>query len=229
LSFFHGHLDFPYRVAWKTGTSNGYRDSWICGYTPEYTVGVWAGNFQGDATYHLSGSEGAGGIFADAVKELYQGSNPGIFERPPGIVQAEVCSHSGMSPCAACPSKTQEWFVAGTVPTRLCSFHQGDTLLHEIPTQYAGWLQDQERKGIDSPYVLPEATKPRVGLHSIPETVSNIRISESAQEQIVRIGTNPAKRFVQPDFQKDELQILYPLDNDRFLLEPTLSDSGPTC
>src|SRR5262249_38702999 len=40
-----GSLDFPFPVAVKTGTSEGYRDNWTVGYTRDVTVGVWVGNF----------------------------------------------------------------------------------------------------------------------------------------------------------------------------------------
>lgn len=43
-------------IAWKTGTSYGLRDAWAIGTTPEYTVGIWAGNATGEGVSDLSGT-----------------------------------------------------------------------------------------------------------------------------------------------------------------------------
>jgi len=47
-------------IAWKTGTSFGRRDGWAVGVTPEYTIGVWVGNFDGKSSYSITGIESAG-------------------------------------------------------------------------------------------------------------------------------------------------------------------------
>jgi penicillin-binding protein 1C len=52
-------LRFEFPVACKTGTSTDYRDNWALGYTPEFTVGVWTGNFNGTAMQNVSGVTGA--------------------------------------------------------------------------------------------------------------------------------------------------------------------------
>ena len=64
----------PYRLAIKTGTSSRYRDSWAVGYTPEYTMAVWVGNFDGRATLKLSGAAAAAPILADLAAALFQGA-----------------------------------------------------------------------------------------------------------------------------------------------------------
>ena len=51
--FFNQKL--PFKVALKTGTSTNYRDGWIVGYTPQYTVAIWVGDFNGQPTIGMSG------------------------------------------------------------------------------------------------------------------------------------------------------------------------------
>ena len=58
-----GSLEFPFPVAAKTGTSQGYRDNWAIGYTRDVTVGVWVGNFDRAPLRNSSGVTGAGPIF----------------------------------------------------------------------------------------------------------------------------------------------------------------------
>ena len=66
----HSPLHLPFAVAAKTGTSTDYRDNWCMGYTPEYTVGVWVGNFDGSPMKNVSGVTGAGPIFHELFLHL---------------------------------------------------------------------------------------------------------------------------------------------------------------
>lgn len=63
-------LDFPYKVATKTGTSKDYVDSWTIGYNDRYVVGVWLGNFSGEEMNRVSGAYGAGRIFHQVFRYL---------------------------------------------------------------------------------------------------------------------------------------------------------------
>ncbi len=82
------------RVAWKTGTSFGFRDAWSVGVTPKYAVGVWVGNASGEGKPELVGARTAGPVMFDVFNVLPY-SQEG-FKRPDeGLVEAEVCKHSG--------------------------------------------------------------------------------------------------------------------------------------
>lgn len=82
------------KVAWKTGTSYGFRDAWAVGVTPDYAVGVWAGNAQGQGAPGLVGARTAGPVLFDIFNMLPASD---WFEDPlPGdYVEAEVCRDSG--------------------------------------------------------------------------------------------------------------------------------------
>ena len=60
------------KVAWKTGTSFGFRDGWAVGVTPGYAVGVWAGNAQGQGVPGLVGAKTAGPVMFDIFNILPQ-------------------------------------------------------------------------------------------------------------------------------------------------------------
>ena len=80
-------------IAWKTGTSYGFRDAWAVGVTPRYAVGVWVGNATGEGKPGLVGAQTAGPVLFDIFN--YLPSSP-WFERPTGIfVDAEICRQSG--------------------------------------------------------------------------------------------------------------------------------------
>ncbi len=116
-----GPLELPFPCAVKTGTSKDYRDNWAVGYTPRHTVAVWAGNFDGAPMRWVSGVTGAGAL----LKSIFLALGPGgDFQRPPGLVEVEVCPHSGKRPGRACPARRRELFLAETAPADTCDVHR---------------------------------------------------------------------------------------------------------
>ncbi len=111
-------------TAGKTGTTNGNRDAWFVGYTPLYSAAVWVGYDQPKPTPNLYGGTYAGPIFRATLTAAVRGHPVVHFQRPPGIVQAPidikapawtVASPSSLTPKAYIRN---EWFVAGTQPTK---------------------------------------------------------------------------------------------------------------
>lgn len=68
-------LTLPFAAAVKTGTSKDMRDNWCIGWTPQYTVGVWVGNFNGEPMWNVSGMTGAAPIWRSLMLALHP--NPG--------------------------------------------------------------------------------------------------------------------------------------------------------
>jgi penicillin-binding protein 1C len=105
-------LELPFPVAAKTGTSKGFRDNFTVGYTPEVTVAVWVGNFDGSPMEGVSGVTGAGPLFREVMLAASRLYPPTAFVRPEGrIEEAEVCPLSGDRPGPACPHTRREIFV----------------------------------------------------------------------------------------------------------------------
>ncbi|MGB7296636.1 MAG: penicillin-binding transpeptidase domain-containing protein, partial [Candidatus Aminicenantales bacterium] len=129
---YHTPLTFPFPVAAKTGTSKDFRDNWTIGYTSEYTVGVWVGNFDGQAMHNVSGITGSGPLFKDIMLLLHRDNPGGEFVRPSGITTALVCPLSGKIPTALCPGAVQEVFIAGTEPDQVCSHHGPTPALAQV-------------------------------------------------------------------------------------------------
>lgn len=53
------------KIAWKTGTSFGFRDGWAIGVTPDHVVAVWVGNADGEGRPGLTGIKAAAPIMFD--------------------------------------------------------------------------------------------------------------------------------------------------------------------
>lgn len=98
---------FPASV--KTGTSKDMRDNWCIGYTPFYTVGVWAGNFSGESMYQVNGLTGAGPIWAEVMDYLHQNLSVPEAQRPAGLVSKAISLNGGRS-------MVKEYFLPGTEP-----------------------------------------------------------------------------------------------------------------
>lgn len=116
-------FNLPFDFAAKTGTTKDYRDNWAVGYTPEWTAGVWVGNFDGSSMRRVSGISGAAPALKEialAMEKLY-GST--AFKRPPGIKTVKVCPDSGLPPSAFCPATMDEVFTAANLPSGQCAEH----------------------------------------------------------------------------------------------------------
>jgi len=110
------------KVAWKTGTSFGYRDGWAIGVTPEFVVGVWVGNADGEGRPELTGLKAAGPILFDVFDVLPQ---TGWFNEP--LYEMEkilVCKKSGHRAGSYCPDPTAESVPKTGLETTVCPYHQ---------------------------------------------------------------------------------------------------------
>ena len=98
-------LRFPFPCAAKTGTSSDYRDNWCCGFTAEYTVAVWVGNFDNSPMLNISGISGAGPIFHRVMMRLqeYNGAPLSFPTRPNGLQEVQVDTRTGTLATDATP------------------------------------------------------------------------------------------------------------------------------
>jgi penicillin-binding protein 1C len=109
-------------VAWKTGTSFGYRDAWAIGTTPLYIVAVWAGNADGEGRPGLSGISSAAPLLFDIVRLLPQSES--WFIRPEeGMTLVDVCAASGYRAGPDCPEKREEWIPEAGLRSEACPYH----------------------------------------------------------------------------------------------------------
>lgn len=114
-------------VAWKTGTSYGFRDAWAVGITPRYAVGVWVGNATGEGKPGLVGARTAGPVLFDIFNLLP--SSPKWFERPTGIfVEAEICRQSGHLKSRFCEETDSMLILPSGLKTEACPYHHLITL-----------------------------------------------------------------------------------------------------
>lgn len=113
-------------IAWKTGTSYGFRDAWAVGVTPRYAVGVWVGNATGEGKPGLVGAQTAGPVLFDIFNYLPASL---WFERPTGVfVDAEVCRRSGHLKGRFCEETDTILILPAGLRTDACPYHHLITL-----------------------------------------------------------------------------------------------------
>jgi penicillin-binding protein 1C len=105
--------EYPFPVAVKTGTSQGYRDAWTVAYSERYLVGVWVGRPDGRPMAGLSGASSAAMVAHDILTDLHgvdsDGMNDGEFRQPAGLRSTPLCADSGKPSDGACDHVLSEF------------------------------------------------------------------------------------------------------------------------
>jgi len=110
-------LAFEQRIAVKTGTSSGFRDTWTVGFDREHTVAVWAGNFDGRPMHDTFAVRAATPLWAAVMQELLRRDHPlDLPVENEKLVRREICKATGLLPSRFSPAKLSELFLAGTEP-----------------------------------------------------------------------------------------------------------------
>ncbi len=133
-------------LAGKTGTTNGRRDSWFAGYSPDRTTVVWLG-YDDNAKTRLSGSRAAAPIWGRFTLGVRPPGGYRNFGTPGGIVVASVDPTTGGLATTDCPEAVNEVFREGTVPTALCAVHDG---FFAVPAAQGSGVEGGERRPLRS-------------------------------------------------------------------------------
>jgi penicillin-binding protein 1C len=135
------------KFAWKTGTSYGKRDAWAIGFNPNYTIGVWMGNFNGVGSPNLSGAEVAVPLLFDLFNAIDYDSDVKWFEVPKELITREVCSESGLIPTQYCTSVISDFAIKDKSHNEVCNLHKPVYVNIEETVQYCtGCLPSSDYK-----------------------------------------------------------------------------------
>ncbi|WP_066341352.1 penicillin-binding protein 1C [Azohydromonas lata] len=159
-----GHPERPFtegtrRLAWKTGTSFGFRDAWAVGVTDQHTVGVWVGRPDGTPNPGFFGANTAAPLLQDIVALLPEAEAPtGQRTPPPGVAPLRSCWPLGLSAQATAPRhclvQRTGWMLDGAAPPTLpdrersggllgpgCADSSDGTPVARWPLALAPWVQ----------------------------------------------------------------------------------------
>lgn len=111
------------KIAWKTGTSFGFRDAWAIGVTPDYVVAVWIGNADGEGRPGLTGIKAAAPLLFDVFAQLPK--SPQWFSAPSDAMQkVALCRESGYRASDLCGQTDTAWIPKTCLGSTACIYHQ---------------------------------------------------------------------------------------------------------
>ncbi len=147
------------KFAWKTGTSYGKRDAWSIGFNPNYTIGVWMGNFNGAGSPNLSGGEVAVPLLFELFSAIDYDSDVKWFDVPEELYERSVCSESGLVPTQYCKSVVMDFVIKDKSHNEICNIHKPVYVSLDETIQYCtGCLPFSEYKKVVYPVFRPELT-----------------------------------------------------------------------
>jgi len=137
-------LRFDYPVACKTGTSTDFRDNWTIGFTPEFSVGVWVGNFDGSPMRDVSGVTGAGPILHAVFDYLHANRGTSWYRTPAEIVERNVHPLTGKLLADSDTRGVREKFLPDRLPAPESSADYDTAGNVQLGPEYADWFNSAE-------------------------------------------------------------------------------------
>lgn len=185
------------KAAWKTGTSWGFRDAWAVGVTPDYAVGVWAGNADGSGVQGLIGARTAGPVMFDILNLLPEKITSGDYAAdgwflpplPAEGMEAEVCLQSGHLKGIYCPQADTLLLPKSAMNSAPCPYHTSEDGIFLLPPAME-WFYKQHHPQYNA---VPAKDRPVMEFIS-PEEGSQIKLPRQLDGSIGSIVFNLAHR-----------------------------------
>jgi len=215
-------LDLPFPCAVKTGTTKDFRDNWTVGYTSDYTVGVWVGNFGGEAMRQVSGVSGAGPIFRDIMLTLHRNALPLPITKSDGLITQSICTVSGSLPNEFCPNQMTEYFLPNAEPAAMCDWHR----LIEAPAKDEIHFASTLTTNVTSQLALiyPPLYQPWARSEGIaqPLLLGKVKSEERRTKSDEQPATSDPHLASRISHLESKIQITFPDDGDIFKIDPVL-------
>lgn len=199
------HLDFPFAVAVKTGTSQAYHDNWTIGFTRDVTVGVWVGNLDRTPLRVSTGVTGAGPIFHDvmlAAVEHARGAVP-LFDTAPihpvpsTLREVTLCAESGLRAGAACPARIRE-HLPHDADDATCTWHHATDrgVITVYPAPFRTWANSSSTSA--------RTPNPEPGTqHPEPRTAPGTMNQEPGTRLVITSPPTGATYLIDPTLRAD--------------------------
>jgi penicillin-binding protein 1C len=189
-------------LAWKTGTSFGFRDGWAVGTTPKYVVGVWVGNATGEGRPGLTGISAAAPVMFDLVNLL---GSVAWFRTPyEDLTMIRVCSKSGFRAGPDCPETIEIPASLNGLRSEACPYHQIIHLNKSKTQQVTSDCASPDEIINESWFVLPPAMeyfyrKKHPEYKTLPPVAPGCIISKSIPVMEFIYPTSGIKIFIPRD------------------------------
>lgn len=201
------------QIAWKTGTSFGFRDAWAVGCTPNYVVVVWVGNADGEGRPELVGVRAAAPILFDIFDVL--GNRDYWFPQPyKDMTQVKICKLSGHKATNLCTNTHQKWICKSGLQTTVCPYHK---LIHlDLSGKYQvnGNCASPSEMTHESYFILP----PTEAWYYKKKHPNYRNLPLFKEECLAEIANNTSK----------SLELIYPKNNSKIYIPIKLDETSST-
>lgn len=204
-------------LAFKTGTSYGLRDAWVCAYTPEHTVVIWLGNEQSRPHEELVGTAGAAPAAFRILRDIPLKQPARWFLPPTGVETFLACRLSGRPATPFCPETVNAKRIQGISHSLRCSLHRetGTGIQTTLPPDLEDFARLRSLQSGHSPAVT--ITSPRPG--------ANYLLNTAAPEQKLALSCEGRQGrvywFVNRSFyavQEEDDTLLWPMRPGNFTI-----------
>ncbi len=137
-------VDFATPIVAKTGTAQGFSDTWAILGAGYWLVGAWVGRRDGQSILGRPGMRAAAPLARLALLAATQGQPMTVPSRPASIHAHAVCALSGMAAGVHCAQTRSDYFSEGTQPTSVCTWHD-ESGVH-YPEQLRAWAIRHHRE-----------------------------------------------------------------------------------
>jgi penicillin-binding protein 1C len=199
-----GSTEYPFPVAVKTGTSQGYRDAWVVAYSEKYLVGVWIGRPDGRPMAGLSGATSAAMVAHDILIDLHGADSDGLadgeFRPPAGLRPATLCAATGKPSDGRCDRVLTEFVPQSPAPGALLAESPisapADVHLRiATPNNHATFIQNPEMPATLA--FLPLRLMPGTGLPQVVWYVDDKRFQVAEAGETVHWPLSVGRHRIQ--------------------------------
>jgi len=214
----YGSSEYPFPVALKTGTSQGYHDAWTVAWSHDYLVGVWVGRSDAGTMAQMTGAGSAARLVHALLLRLHD-ARPGDlkdldFQPPEGRVPVELCVIGGLRSTGNCGQTLTEWVRPDEMPAedRRTAASPGRTSVAILPAEERAWAKEQGYAvGETATPLAMSQGKVRLAIAS-PENESHLWRNPETPPTLARLSL---KAVVDPHVP----QIVWYADGEPFAIE----------
>ena len=181
-------------VAAKTGTTDGSKDRWLCGFTPYYAAACWFGYDSPEEVTGFSRNP-AGQIWDYVMTDIHKNLSKASFQKPGGIVQQTVCKKTGCLATTGCTDTYTEIFTSNNLPEK-CQGHGTQTICEEtskLANEYCPTKKEVNYGG----------TVPKEQLNLWKPVNGKASTSEEKVEETCDVHKKPEEKPVEPEKPKE--------------------------
>lgn len=183
-------------VAAKTGTTDGSKDRWLCGFTPYYAAACWFGYDSPEEVIGFSRNP-AGQIWDSVMTDIHKNLAKASFQKPDGIVQQTVCKKTGCLATTGCTDTYTEIFTSNNLPEK-CQGHGTQTICEEtgkLANEYCPSKKEVNYGG----------TVPKEQLNLWKPVNGKASTSEEKVEETCDVHKKPEEKPVEPEKPKENV------------------------